>query len=273
MVDHFKIARPLEFYEKFIQQEVRPDGRELGEFRSTVCNLSCITTANGSALIKIGNTTIICGIKAELASPASEEPCKGFIIPNLELSPMCSSRFRSGPPGEQAQVASQFLADVIKNSKCVDLETLCVESGKLVWVLHCDLICLDYDGNITDASILALIAALQTTKLPKVKLNEDTDKFETFESDLVSLALLSHPVSTTFSILGDQILIVDPTSEEESLSMGTITIVALVDKICMVYKPGGNPIASEQLPTLFERAIERGKEVRSLVDKTFSSAS
>lgn len=34
-------------------------------------------------------------------------------VPNVDLPPLCSSRFRPGPPGEQAQVASQFIADVI----------------------------------------------------------------------------------------------------------------------------------------------------------------
>ena len=35
------------------------------------------------------------------------------LVPNVDLPPLCSSRFRPGPPGEQAQVLSQFLADVI----------------------------------------------------------------------------------------------------------------------------------------------------------------
>ena len=35
------------------------------------------------------------------------------------------------------------------------------EEGKFVWVLYCDLMCLDYDGNINDACSLALLAALK----------------------------------------------------------------------------------------------------------------
>jgi len=30
--------------------------------------------------------------------------------------------------------------------------------------LYCDLLCLDYDGNITDACVLALLAALKNGK-------------------------------------------------------------------------------------------------------------
>ena len=36
-----------------------------------------------------------------------------YLVPNVDLPPLCSSRFRLGPPGEQAQVLSQFVADVI----------------------------------------------------------------------------------------------------------------------------------------------------------------
>ena len=207
MADDFKTARPVEYYKKFVEQDVRPDGRELGEFRRTVCNLGCITTADGSALVKLGNTTVMCGIKAELASPTTEFPRRGFIVPNLELSPMCSARFRSGPPGEQAQVTSQFISEVIGQSGCIDLESLCVEAGRMVWVLHCDMLCLDYDGNVTDASVLSLLAALKTTRLPKVTLNEDTDKFETEELVKIPLKLLSQPVSTTYSVLDDKIML------------------------------------------------------------------
>jgi exosome complex component RRP43 len=80
----------------------------------------------------------------------------------VELPPLCSSRFKGGPPGEQAQVYNQFMAEVIANADCVDLKQLVVAQGKLVWVLYGDMICLDYDGSILDACIASLFAALKT---------------------------------------------------------------------------------------------------------------
>ena len=35
-----------------------------------------------------------------------------FLVPNVELPPLCSPQFKSGPPTEQAQVASLFLQDM-----------------------------------------------------------------------------------------------------------------------------------------------------------------
>jgi exosome complex component RRP43 len=44
----------------------------------------------------------------------------------------------------------------------VDLTDLCIAPEHLVWVLHCDLICLDHDGSLLDACLIALVAALRT---------------------------------------------------------------------------------------------------------------
>lgn len=35
---------------------------------------------------------------------------------------------------------------------------------QLVWTLYCDIVCLDYGGNVTDACVLSLLAALNNSK-------------------------------------------------------------------------------------------------------------
>lgn len=47
-----------------IEAGSRGDGRELDEFRPTIINKDSISTAEGSSLVKIGSTTVVCGIKA-----------------------------------------------------------------------------------------------------------------------------------------------------------------------------------------------------------------
>ncbi|XP_070296047.1 exosome complex component RRP43 [Salvelinus sp. IW2-2015] len=132
MAAGFKTAEPLEYHLRFLKENCRSDGRELGEFRTTTLNIGSISTADGSALVKIGNTTVMCGIKGELANPPVDAPNKGYIVPNVDLPPLCSSRFRPGPPGEQAQAASQFIADVIESSAVIQKEDLCILKGKLL---------------------------------------------------------------------------------------------------------------------------------------------
>lgn len=85
-------------------------------------------------------------------------------MPNIELPPLCSPKFRPGPPSDQAQVITKLIENILRNSAAIDLKDLCVYKGKLVWVLYCDLVCINYDGSIIDACIGALTATLSTCK-------------------------------------------------------------------------------------------------------------
>ncbi|NXI16313.1 EXOS8 protein, partial [Irena cyanogastra] len=272
----FRTVEPLEYYRRFLKENCRPDGRELGEFRTTTVNigkcLCSITTADGSALVKLGNTTVICGIKAELAAPAVDSANKGYIVPNVELPSLCAERFRSGPPGEEAQAASQFIADVIENSQMIVKEDLCIANGKLAWVLYCDIICLDYDGNLLDASVFALLAALKNVQLPLVTINEETGLSEVNLKQKSPLIIRKHPVASSFAVFDDTLLIVDPTAEEEDLATGTVTIVTDEEgRLCSVHKPGGSPLTGAKLQDCVTRAITRHKEVKKLIDKVIKS--
>lgn len=272
MAAGFKIAEPLEYHRSFLKENCRPDGRELSEFRTTTLNIGSISTADGSALVKVGNTTVICGIKAELANPAVEAPSKGYIVPNVDLPPLCSSRFRPGPPGEQAQAASQFIADAIESSGMIETEDLCIERGKLCWVLYCDMMCLDYDGNVLDACIIALLAALKNTQLPEVTINTETSTPEVNVDKRRGLHIHKHPVGASFCVFDDSILIVDPTAEEESLSTAHLTVVTdEEDRLCVVHKPGGTSLSAKKLQECISRATARQKEIQKLIDKVIQS--
>lgn len=83
-------------------------------------------------------------------------------MPNLDLPALCSPKFKSGAPSDQAQVLTQLIADIITNSGMIDLKYLCICPEKLVWCLYVDFICLNFDGAVVDASMVALICALKT---------------------------------------------------------------------------------------------------------------
>uniref|UniRef100_A0A8D3B9L0 Exosome complex component RRP43 n=1 Tax=Scophthalmus maximus TaxID=52904 RepID=A0A8D3B9L0_SCOMX len=272
MAAGFKTVEPLEYHRSFLKENCRPDGRELSEFRTTTLNIGSISTANGSALVKFGNTTVMCGIKAELANPTVETPGKGYIVPDVDLPPLCSSRFRPGPPGEQAQAASQFIADVIESSGVIQTEDLCIDRGKLCWVLYCDMMCLDYDGNLLDACIVALLAALKNTRLPEVTFNTETSAPEVNSEKRQGLCIRKHPVATSFCIFDDSILIVDPTAEEESLATAQLTVVTdEEDRLCSVHKPGGTSMSGQKLQECISRATARQREIQKLIDKVAHS--
>lgn len=57
---------------------MRPDGRSsLTSFRPVSISPGSITTTEGSAIVKQGDTIVACGIKAELTKPKTETPNEG----------------------------------------------------------------------------------------------------------------------------------------------------------------------------------------------------
>ncbi|XP_062517014.1 exosome complex component RRP43-like [Corticium candelabrum] len=200
MAKDFNRIQPAEYLRRYVSQGVRPDGRRLMETRSVSVNVGSVTTADGSALVKIGNTTVLCGIKAEFTLPGGENNDEGYVIPNFELSSVASPQSRSGPPSEEAQVISKFLSDLITRSSILNLHDLCIEVGKLAWVLYCDFACLDQDGSLTDASVVALVASIANLRLPHAIVNEYTGLGEVTGNKDVQLQLNSFPVTTTFGL-------------------------------------------------------------------------
>ncbi|SCZ92688.1 BZ3500_MvSof-1268-A1-R1_Chr5-2g08106 [Microbotryum saponariae] len=202
----FKRLHPKPYLERFLQERLRPDGRPLDDehaaWRDASINIGSIATAPSSALVRLGKTTVVCGITLEIAPPDMATPTHGFIggsrqdrrecsyllrcstyrsypfpkisVPNIDLPPLCSSLFRPGPPADEAQVLSSRLRDTLLSSNYVPLDSLCIEPSKAAWVIYLDLICLNYDGSVLDASVLAAVAAIRNLKLPQATWDVDT---------------------------------------------------------------------------------------------------
>jgi exosome complex component RRP43 len=127
----FQRLHPRAYLERFLAEGIRPDGRDSAAFRDVTVNVGAlymyterdrshrgvlsgsISTADGSALVRLGDTTIVCGVKAEIAEPEVLAPSDGFIVPNIDLSAICSPKFKPGPPSEEAQVLSDRLHEIL----------------------------------------------------------------------------------------------------------------------------------------------------------------
>ena len=46
----------------------------------------------------------------------------------------------------------------------LSLSALCIYPRRAVWVLYVDAMCINYDGNVLDAALLGMVAALQNSK-------------------------------------------------------------------------------------------------------------
>ena len=101
-----------ELYRKFVCSGVRPDGRVLKKGRRVTVTRGTIVSAAGSSVVRLGATNVVCGIKAEVAQPLVDTHTHGFLVPNVDLSPLCSSKYRPGPPPDAAQILSETVARV-----------------------------------------------------------------------------------------------------------------------------------------------------------------
>lgn len=267
MSTDYKTLQPKEYYEHFLKYDVRPDEREMNAFRSASVAVGSISTANGSALVKLDKTIVLCGIKAELSNPLDDEPTKGFIVPNVDLPSLCSSRFRPGPPTPQAQIYSQQLLDIIKHSGCISAEDLCIVKGKLCWCLFIDVTCLNYDGGILDASVISVMAALKNTKIPEISVSNE-DGSIIVGDDQKSLEVNNLAFSATFTLFNNTVLS-DPTSEEENLAEGIITLFMHEDG-SMCGATGSCSELEGKMASCILLARKRADKLTSIVKRTVS---
>jgi len=221
----FQRLHPKTYLERFLEENVRPDGRDFLEFRDCSINVGSISTADGSSIVRLGDTTVVCGIKAEIAEPDLDAPEDGFLVPNLDLPPLCSPKYKPGPPSDDAQVLSSKLNEVLILSNILPTSSLCIQSGKFVWVLYIDATCINYNGNAFDATLLAMVAALKNVRLPKATYHEETNHVTCSRKVREPLSLLGTPISLSFGVFNSSHLLADPTAFEEPLLETMVTVI------------------------------------------------
>ncbi len=239
-----------------IRDGERIDGRRFDEIRKIEIQTGVIEKAEGSALVKLGNTQVLVGVKMQPGEPFPDTPNKGIIITNAELVPLASPTFEPGPPDENAIELARVVDRGIRESEAVDLEKLCIEEGEKVWLIFIDIWALDDDGNLLDASALGAIAALLNTTVP-------AERFEV--GDDFPLPVRDLPVSITSLIVEDKIL-VDPIKDETSVAKNFLTITTdSEDNVVAIQKSGSYLLPEEKFYEAIELSIRKAREVRKLL--------
>ena len=118
-----------------IEKDKRLDNRNLNDYRNLKLEQGIIESAEGSARVILGKTEVVVGIKVEIGSPFPDTPNLGVMTVNAELTPLASQEFETGPPGEEAIELARIVDRGIRESKTIDLEKLCIEVGKKVFVV------------------------------------------------------------------------------------------------------------------------------------------
>jgi exosome complex component RRP42 len=214
MVEEIISEITRDYIEKLVEQGMRIDNRGFDEYRKVEIKTGIITTAEGSAQVNIGDTTVISGIKMDVAEPYADSPDMGVLTVNAELIPLASPTFEPGPPSEDAIELARVVDRGIREAEAIDLRALCIEEYKRVWLVYVDIHVLDYDGNLFDTAALASIAALMNTQVPALKYDLGED---------YKLPIQHYPVACTSVKISNKILL-DPNLGEEKIADARLTI-------------------------------------------------
>lgn len=162
----FRRIYPAEYLARFLAKGLRPDGRTLLQPRAATLTLGVVTSAQGSALVRLGRTAALAAVKAEIFTPTLDAPASGAAVICVELPPLCSAELRPGRSAEACAPLSARVNAAVEASRCLPLEQLCVVEAKHAWLLRCDVYILDADGGLFEAALAAATAALADTRLP-----------------------------------------------------------------------------------------------------------
>ncbi len=255
------ISKNESYVRKLIEEGNRVDGRGLEDFREVSVKTGIIETAEGSAEVRVGNTTVLVGVKMEVKEPYPDSPNEGGLIVDVEFVPLASPEFETGPPGEEAVELARVVDRGIRESHAIDNEKLCIKEKEAAWTVHIDIHVLDHDGNLIDAASLGAMAALLDTKMPKW----DKENKKIIRELKGGLPVSEKPIEITVVKIGNKIL-VDPTAEEESALDARLTVATLENgDLCAMQKGGDGYFTVTEVQQAVEIAIEKGKELRKLL--------
>ncbi|MEM1618299.1 MAG: exosome complex protein Rrp42 [Desulfurococcaceae archaeon] len=249
---------------KSLKRGERVDGRGLLDYRPISVILNPIEKSEGSALVKLGKTQIIAGVKLDIGAPYPDRPNEGVLQVHAEFVPLASPSFEPGPPDENAIELARVIDRSLREPRVLDLEKLIIEPGKLAWVVFNDIYLVDHAGNAIDAGMLASVLALATAKMPRLLKLEQGYKIDKSNREN-PLPVRNIVVSVTMGIIGD-IVFVDPSLEEEYIAESVITIAVDEEgRICGIQKRGEKGITRTTLEKSVDIALSKGRWLISYI--------
>ncbi|KAJ7534813.1 hypothetical protein O6H91_12G004700 [Diphasiastrum complanatum] len=206
------------------------------------------------------------------------------------MPPICSPQSRPGRPAEAACTITEQLTNALKSSELVDLHELSIAPGKAAWMAYLDIYCLDADGSLLDAALLASVSALAHLQIPSVAMTEEgtvipalpetgisnhlsNDKHlqQPTVSEQRRLKLGAIPWSLTCALYKKHVL-ADPTAEEETVLHTILTVI--IDssgRLVAFYKPGGSiPATTNIIQECISLAKRRSKELQRSLDEAIT---
>ncbi|KAL0234561.1 hypothetical protein PCE1_001597 [Barthelona sp. PCE] len=188
------------FVRTMMDLDQRADQRKRLDFRPVKVAYGVSGTANGSSIVHLGDTSVICGIKAE-----------------IETNPKSHFNFNISKRGQRDPLdfEESTYTNIFAQLKLPELE---IDESRR-WVLYVDLRIRADAGSIFTAMSVALLIALYDCVLPVALLTETNDiMLPSFAEKVVRIDLASIPIvlEAYGFISKDMQIVIDCTTLEEA---------------------------------------------------------
>lgn len=250
-----------EYMYDILSRGSREFGRKFLDYRDIRLETGKMPHAEGSALVDIGDTKVLAGVKLAVGESQRDTYGEGSLITSAELLPLASGRYETGPPSPDAIEFARVVDRGIRASELIDTEALFIDEEK-VWNVFLDIYVLNYDGNLFDAGTLASVAALLTSKQPKYE-NDAAVR----DGNLARIKTKGIMVtSCTYGKVDGKVLL-DPDGNEEDLMSARLTIANDEGRIRAMQKGLSGSFSLEEVETAIDTTFERSKALRDIVKK------
>jgi len=251
-----------------VEQNFRVDGRSRSDVRPIVLETDVVSHASGSCHLRLANTDILVGIKAELEKPLPNHPDRGRIEFSVDCSANATPAFEGRGGDDLAADISRILSSSYECPDVLNLEPLCILPGKHCWILYVDILVLEVGGNLYDAVSMAVKSALYSTKIPVVSVTaiDGGEPELELSSDPFShtrLKVDKAPLLVTMVRIGNY-CVVDSTPEEEGCGSASLLVaVTPAGKITTTKKVGGGAFQITSIKSAEQQAVKIGQLVNA----------
>ncbi|XP_045135543.1 exosome complex component RRP45A-like isoform X2 [Portunus trituberculatus] len=212
-------------------------------------------------------------VTCEVVEPRPSRPNEGKLSIAVHLSPMAAPHLEPGRTNDVVDELQQILDRNIKESRCLDLESLCIQAEESVWQLRLDVTVLNHAGNLGDACNLASVAALRHFHRPDVTVEADgrVTVHTLEERQPVPTFMRKVPVCLTYAFFmeGEKChVVMDPTEQEERVMCGRLVVgLNPHGEITSLLFPGRVVMEKQTLLSCIRKAFSKAKSVAESVQQ------
>ncbi|KAJ1610123.1 RPR45-like archaeo-eukaryotic exosomal RNAse PH [Cryptosporidium canis] len=279
--------RPGEYLNRFLERGVRCDGRKPDVCRNFALEFNQLSSScHGAISVRIGNSSYIacCSpqiICTDFCPELNEDITNQRINVSLELPTICGF---TGNPNHSSFVSSS-ITECLNDARVINKDAFVTrfEDRELQWIININVVCLSYDGNPLDYTLIAAVASLCNTSLPAHMTWDDDYKWFRIQPEPAPLGetkrkcgmpgdpsffLKRIPIFVSFSYLNESIWVCDPNHMEDSVG-DSVTICCVDEQIntlqtqCISKYPQGK--LKNDLGHLISVASKRADEIRASI--------